>query len=92
MATPPEHVALNNTSSLFLVSGTFSSLESFCVASIFSLFFMSRMYMLFGLLVAVATNLPEFSNFTFLGVKRKSVSLMTYYADTEDIMLYTFNQ
>jgi hypothetical protein len=29
------------------------------VAYVFSLFFMSRMYMLFGLLVAVATNLPE---------------------------------
>jgi hypothetical protein len=56
---PPEHVALNNTSSLFLVFGTFSSLESFYVASIFFLFFMSRMYMLFGLLVAVATNLPK---------------------------------
>jgi hypothetical protein len=27
------------------------------VASVFSLFFVSRMYMLFGLLVAVATNL-----------------------------------
>jgi hypothetical protein len=52
-------VALNNTLSLFLVFGTFSSLESLCVASVFSLFFMSRMYMLFGLLVAVATNLPE---------------------------------
>jgi hypothetical protein len=52
-------MALNNASSLFLVFGTFSSLESFCVASVFSLFFMSRMYMLFGILVAVATNLPE---------------------------------
>jgi hypothetical protein len=52
-------VALNNSSYLFLVFGTFSSLESFYVASIFSLFFMSRMYMLFDLLVEVATNLLE---------------------------------
>jgi hypothetical protein len=52
-------VALNNTSALFLVFGTFSSLESFFVDFVFSLFFMSRMYMLSGLLVAVATNIPE---------------------------------
>jgi hypothetical protein len=56
---PPENVALNNNSSLFLVFETFSSLESFYVAFVFSLFFMSRMYMLFGLLVVVATNLLE---------------------------------
>jgi hypothetical protein len=56
---PAEHVALNNNSSLFLVFETFSSLESFCVSYFFSLFFMSRMYMLFDLLVAIATNLPE---------------------------------
>jgi hypothetical protein len=58
-ATLPEHVALNNTSSLFLVIGIFSSLESFCVAYVLSLFFMSRMSMLFGLLVVIAANLPE---------------------------------
>ena len=40
----------------FFVFGTFYSLESFSVASIFSLFFMSRMYMLFSLLVAIETN------------------------------------
>jgi hypothetical protein len=73
-AAPPKHVALNNTSSLFLVFGTFSSLESFCVAFFFSLFFMSRMYMLFDILVAVATNLPELFSL-ILHFRESNVSL-----------------
>jgi hypothetical protein len=65
-AAPPEHMALNSTSSFFFVFLSFLSLlwslELFCVTSIFFLFSLSRMYMLFGLLVVVATNLPESSS------------------------------
>jgi len=37
-------------------------LELFCGALTFLLFTLSRMYMLFGFLVTVATNLPEFAS------------------------------